>query len=125
MIDIYGGTLASIRAGDDTDGDGISNINEYIAGTYAYDPADGFPLALLGPNAGASSLELLAIRGRSYSLQGSSDLRTWTSVPFRLTGPGSQPPLLNSFQAADVRMLQVEVPAQPGVTNRYFRALVR
>ena len=125
LIDIYGGNLASIRPGDDTDGDGISNLNEYIAGTYAFDPTDGFSLALLGLNAGASSLELLAIRGRSYSLQASSDLRTWTPVPFRVTGPGSLPTLLNNYQATDVRMLQVEVPPQPGTTNRYFRALVR
>ena len=125
LIDIYGGNLASIRPGDDTDGDGISNLNEYIAGTYAFDPTDGFSLALLGLNAGASSLELLAIRGRSYSLQASSDLRTWTPVSFRLTGPGSPPTLLNNYLATDVRMLQVEVPPQSGTTNRYFRALVR
>ena len=125
LIAIYGGTLASINPNGDLDGDGISNLNEYLAGTYAFDPMDGFSLTLIGLNAGVSTLELLAIRGRNYSLQTSSDLRTWSPVQFRLTGPGSQPVLLDNYQATDVRMIQVEVSFQPGATNRYFKALVR
>jgi hypothetical protein len=33
--------------------------------------------------------------------------------------------LRNNYQATDVRTLRVEVPPQPGVTNRFFRALVQ
>ena len=43
---VQGGTLANIRPGDDLDGDGISNYNEYLTGTYAFDPTDGFFLPL-------------------------------------------------------------------------------
>jgi len=125
LIAIYGGTLASIRPGDDSDGDGISNLDEYLAGTYAFDPTDGFALAITGVNAGVSSLEFLALRGRNYTIQASPDFRVWNTVSFRLPSDAAQTPLRNNYQATDVRNLRVNVPSQPGVTNRYFRALVQ
>ena len=125
LIAIYGGTLASIRPQDDTDGDGISNLNEYLAGTYAFDPTDGFRLVLTASNAGASTMEFLALRGRSYSIQASPNLQQWTPVNFRVVSGGVPGVLLSNYAANDVRTLQIEVPIQPGATNRYFRALVQ
>jgi hypothetical protein len=125
LIAIYGGTLASIRPNDDSDSDGLTNLQEYLAGTYAFDPSDGFALAITGVNAGASALEFLALRGRNYTIQASTDFRTWTSVPFRLATDAAQAALRNNYQATDVRTLRVEVPPQAGVTNRFFRALVQ
>ena len=125
LIAIYGGTLASINPNDDTDGDGISNLNEYLAGTYAFDPTDGFALTLAGVNAGNSVLEFLALRGRNYSIQASPDFRTWSTVSFRLASDAAQAALRNNYQAIDVRTLRIEVPTQTGATNRFFRALVQ
>ena len=126
LIDIYGGTLASINPNDDTDGDGISNLDEYLAGTYAFDPSDGFRLSLVGLNAGNSQLEFLAIRGRNYTIQSSSNLQQWTSLGFRVVTGGVAGALQNNYQAKDVRLLKVEVPFQIGAeTNRYFRAIVQ
>jgi hypothetical protein len=125
LIDIYGGTLASIRPGDDTDGDGISNLNEYLAGTYAFDPSDGFRLTVTSVEAGDSDLEFLAIRGRTYSIQASANLQQWTPVNFGiLTGdvPGA---LQSTYPSTDLRMLKVRVPFQPDATNRFFRAMVQ
>src|SRR6185369_12599050 len=64
----------------DLDGDGISNRTEYLAGTYAFDPADGFRLTLTGVTAGASDMEFLAIRGRTYTVEASLNLKQWTPV---------------------------------------------
>ena len=125
LIALYGGTLSSINPNDDSDGDGISNLNEYLAGTYAFDPADGFRLDLVGLNVGASVLEWMAIRGRTYTLQASSDLKTWSTVSFRIPAEGAQAALRQNYPATDVRTLRVEVPPQAGVTNRYFKALVQ
>ena len=125
LIDIYGGTLGSINPNGDNDGDGIPNLDEYLAGTYAFDPSDGFRLTVTGAEAGASDLEFLAIRGRTYSIQSSPNFQQWTQVNFGvLTGnvPGA---LQSNYRATDVRMVKVRVPDQPGVTNRYFRALVQ
>jgi hypothetical protein len=125
LIAIYGGNLGGINPNDDLDGDGISNLDEYLAGTYAFDPTDGFRLSIISVQAGVSALEFLAIRGRNYSLQASPDLLTWAPVQFRFSGTGASPALLDDYRAPDVRTARVEVPFQSGATNRYFRALVR
>jgi len=127
LIAVYGGTLGSIRPNDDLDGDGISNLNEYLAGTYAFDPDDGFYLTIVDANAGNATLEFLTLRGRNYKLEASPDLRQWAPVGFRVLNGGTSTGLpRDSYQSSDVRVLRVEVPAQAGgETNRYFKALVQ
>src|SRR5262245_16533510 len=128
LIAALGGnlTLADIRPNDDSDGDGISNLNEYLAGTYAFDPADGFSLALVESNPSASVLQFLTIRGRTYPLESSVDLKQWTPVQFRVTSDGPTAPLRDNYLANDVRLLRVETPFQAGgETNRYFKARVQ
>ena len=131
LIALLGGglTLADIRPGDDADGDGINNLNEYLAGTFAFDPNDGFRLKQFAGGTGDSvMLEFLALTGRRYSLETSSDLRSWKPVQFRLISeePPTATELMNEYRSADVRLLQVEVPDVGGVsTNRYFRGLVQ
>jgi hypothetical protein len=127
LIDIYGGTLASINPNDDSDGDGISNLDEYLAGTYAFDPTDGFTLSIVSVTSeGHSQLEFLAIRGRTYTVQASSDLQQWTPVNFRVITGGVPGAIENDYLATDVRLLRVEVPFQSGAqTKRYFKAVVR
>lgn len=113
-------------ANGDADGDGISNLDEYLAGTFAFDPTDGFRLTLVETSQGNSTLEFLAIRGRTYTLQGSSNLRTWTPIAFRVLAGGIPGSLQNSYVSTDVRNLQVLVPPQAGAgTNYYFKALVQ
>lgn len=126
LIAVYGGTLSTIRPGDDSDGDGITNLDEYLAGTYAFDPADGFRLALTGFSATGSRLEFTALRGRSYLIQASPDLQRWTPVQFQLLGGTGTPALVEGYRSPDVRLLRVEIPFQAGgETNRYFRARVQ
>jgi hypothetical protein len=128
LIAALGGNLAlaAIRPNDDADGDGISNLNEYLAGTYAFDPSDGFSLTLVGFNAGASVLEFLALRGHTYAIESSFDLKQWAPVQFRLTSEGPSAPARDNYLASDARVLRVEVPFQSGgQTNRYFKARVQ
>ena len=106
----------------DADGDGISNRHEYVAGTYAFDAKAGFRLTLSGVNNGNSTLEFLAIRGRTYTVQASANLQQWTPVEFHVE---SGAPLQSHYTATDHRTLRLEVPFQIGTTNRYFKALVQ
>jgi len=126
LIDIYGGSLEDIGPDDDTDGDGIKNIDEYIAGTYAFDPADGFRLSIQEVVNKNSRLEMFVIRGRNYTLHSSYDLKQWTPVNFRVLANGTPGPIVSNYQSTEVQYLRVEVPFQIGAeTNRYFRALVQ
>jgi hypothetical protein len=112
-------------ANDDADGDGTSNLEEYRAGTFAFDPNDGFRLTLVELNDGDTTLEFLAIRGRTYTVQASLNLRQWTQVNFRVVTGGLPGTLQDSYSASEVQNLRIEVPAQAGATNRYFRAIVQ
>jgi hypothetical protein len=122
-----GGTLADIRPGDDSDGDGISNYDEYLAGTFAFDPADGFRLTPVVGGTAAPVLEFLAIGGRTYTLQSSTNLQSWTPVQFRIPASGANAPLLPSYRATGVSLLRVEPALPPGMpaTGFFFKAKVQ
>lgn len=125
IIAMLGGTLASITPDGDDDGDGISNLKEYLSGTLPFDASDGFRLTMIGPSGGAARLEFLAIRGRTYSLQSSTDLQHWTPVPFQIISGATAGPLQDSYLSTEVRLLQLEVPAESSATYRYFKAVVQ
>ena len=118
--------LTQVRPGDDSDRDGMTNRQEYLAGTYAFDPKDGFTLNILRLNNGVPVLEFTAIRGRTYTLQGSPDLKTWTTQSFRIPAEGATAPTRASYPAADVRKLQIEAIADAGQpVPRFFRLLTQ
>jgi len=115
-------TLQDIRPGDDFDGDGISNLNEYLAGTYAFDPQDGFRLDIIGVQEGKPQLEFIVIQGRTYTLLASADLKTWTPIEFRIPADGPAAASQASYRATDVHVLRVEPVlggAQPAAN--YFK----
>jgi hypothetical protein len=116
--------LLALKPDGDEDGNGLTNLQEYLAGTYAYDPDDGFSLTVIEVIAGTMVLEFLAVQGRTYSIEVSENLQLWTSVPFRSVAAGPESPWVNSYTATDVRLLKVALPtATPA--NRFFRAKVQ
>ncbi len=119
-------TLADIRPGDDADGDGLSNLQEYLAGTYAFDPKDGFALAIRSVESGRSLLEFTAIRSRSYTIEGSHDMQSWTTVPFKLSTDAATVTGREVYVSNDVRPIRALVgPFDEGATTpRFFRLLV-
>lgn len=120
-------TLADIRPGDDADGDGLTNLQEYLAGTYAFDPQDGFTLAIKGLGIGNAQLQFTVIRGRSYTIEGAlTPQGPWTPIPFRVSAEGASAPVRNSYAASDVRILKVSTSpsTDPATEPRFFRLMV-
>lgn len=121
-----GKTLGDIRPGDDTDADGLSNLNEYLAGTYAFDPGNGFTLDIRSVENEGAVLEFTAVRDRTYTLHCSTDMIRWVEVPFLVVAGGGE--TLRSYTAREVRPMKVKPvlngldPAGPGV---FFKLLVR
>lgn len=116
--------LSAVDPAADADGDGLSNRDEYLAGTYAFDPAHTFQLAIAGLNQGAPVLRFTAIPGRAYGLEGSDDLQAWRSLGFRVVGGGGEE--VRAFAATEVQPVSVEVPGRDdGAIPRFFRLVVR
>ena len=105
----------------DFDGDGISNFLEYVAGTFAGDPAERLELRLTNKTPAAVSLEFYTITGKVYGIEESADLKTWQTVPFTVS-TGSPPAILHRAQAIGITTAQVAAPA---TTSRFYRLTVR
>lgn len=125
LLALKAGSLKDINPDDDFDGDGLSNLQEYLAGTYAFDDKDGFTLKAIRRNGGLPVLEFMAVRGRSYRIYGSANLHDWSEVPFKSAGQ-SEGSMQSHFQASDTRVMQVEVnPRLGSETMGFFKLMVR
>jgi len=105
----------------DFDGDGITNYQEYVAGTFAGDATERFELVLRDKTATAVACEFYGITGKVYSIEQSTDLRTWTSVSFSVAGAGS--PVV-FHRALGVGVVAASIATTPGPA-RFYRLIVR
>ncbi len=117
--------LTKVKPGEDA-GNGLNYLQTYYAGTYVVDPKNGFALNILGFTNGTPLLEFLAVNGRTYTLLGSRDLKTWKTVAFRVPAEGTNAVARGSFQADAVKTVRMEVAspdAEPPPT--YFRLMLQ
>lgn len=117
--------LAQVNPGDDSDGDGMSNLREYLAGTYAFDPENGFALQITEVRETGARMKFTSVRGRSYRLEGSMDLKEWAPASFRVPAEGANGSTRSVFVGSAVRMVEVEAlkPADQPET-RFYRLMV-
>ena len=66
-------------AGADLDRDGANNLSEFISGTDPTDPADYFRILEVQREANLITIHWPSILGKTYSVQWSTDLRSWTT----------------------------------------------
>lgn len=72
----------------DTDGDGMSDGGEAIAGTDPRDPASRLELGV-APAGGGVELRWTAVPARAYQIESSADLKTWSvAQPWFTPAPG-------------------------------------
>jgi hypothetical protein len=106
----------------DLDGDGISNLSEYIAGTYAADPTSYIELQIKEKGVNFARLEFFRVTGKTYRLQRTNDLApgSWTPVDFALT-KGAVP--ASFHRALDVGPLPIFVV--PLAEKEFYRLTVQ
>jgi hypothetical protein len=89
------------RAADDADGDGMNNLQEYLAGTSPVNPASVLKILSVSPPAGASApITFLAVSNHAYTVEfkAALDTNAWS--------------VLQTYPAAPTnRLIQVPVPA--------------
>ena len=115
--------LGDINPNDDTDGDGMSNLDEYISGNYAFDKEDGLRLDIVQKGESGAVLEFMGIRGRTYTVQGSPDLKEWNDVSFQVDGEEGE---FKHVRANKVRKFRITVPSEEaGAPVKFFKLMVQ
>jgi hypothetical protein len=102
------------RTGD-FDGDGQSNWLEYVAGTFAGDATERFDLKIHGRTASQVEFSFFAITGKTYTIERTTDMKTWAQVPFTVGTPGAGAP---SWQAGEVGVVSAFTASGTGETVR-------
>lgn len=131
MPDENGWNLSLITRDGDFDGDGVSNWDEYIAGTFATDPTDYLALQMIATDADHARLRFYGIYNKVYSLESSTDLQTWTPVPLILGDPASTEfedvanlPAQASVRAEDTTFIDLYAPGDAS-GRTFYRLKVR
>lgn len=88
-------TVSQHDANADYDGDGVSNFNEYLAGTNPGDPTSYLHITQGSLSGSTITLTFPSVTGRQYSVEGSTDLSTWLVIDSSLSGNGS--PITQSY----------------------------
>lgn len=104
---VSAGGIEKVLPEDDSDGDGITNLDEYLAGTLAFDADHGFRMKFKEFNEEQMVFEFIAVRGRIYWLLESTDLEHWSDAPFQIQGNDT---FLTSYLAASSGPVQIVLP---------------
>ncbi|MBA4389152.1 MAG: hypothetical protein C0404_14360, partial [Verrucomicrobia bacterium] len=78
-------------AAQDADGDGMTNLQEYVAGTDPANAASRFQCSVFGVQGGAFGLRFLTVAGRTYGVIAKGDLggtSQWSVVANGIAGTG-------------------------------------
>lgn len=117
--------LSAVSPDADADQDGLSNLQEYLSGTYAFDPENGFELKLILDDPNPPVVEFMAIKGRTYSVMASHDFEAWTPLEFSVEGEDTT---ISSehYLADDVRRVRATILKQDSLANyQFFKLMVQ
>lgn len=118
-------TLEGLKPGDRLNGNPLSVLDAYLAGTYAWDPKDGFRLDIVSFSQADPVLEFVALRGRSYTVVGSDDLQGWKPMRFRMDGVNSDSPR-SFYQTTQLQRVRVVVGGEAGeAAPKFYKLLVK
>jgi hypothetical protein len=120
-----GWDLSLIDKNGDFDGDGVSNGTEYIAGTYATDSDSVLILSIKEKLTTSARLEFYAFYGRSYTLESTTDLKTWTAVPFSLGDPAAPDAAASQSSLTSTVTDVISIYADASAPSTYYRLIAR
>src|SRR5690606_9708286 len=115
------GSLEDINPDHDADGDSLTNLQEYLVGTYAMDRFDSLNLKVVDTQPDLVELQFVAITGRSYRLRSSSESQEWTDESFAIEPEGE---LYGRWLASDLRLIRAFVPRDDSENSKIYRLYV-
>ena len=113
-------TLADVTPGGDIDGDGLTNLQEQLLGSSPNNAGDGLKLEVLEVIDGQAHITFVSVRGRTYGIKASTDLKVWNNVQFSLEQGGSTG---LSFLATDTVVSHAYIPLN-GATSMNLKLSV-
>jgi hypothetical protein len=118
--------LSSLNANSVLTPDGLTLRQQYLLGTYPFDPGDPLKILLLGFNGNAPILQFPTVAGRSYTVLSSSDLKNWNPVSFNLSSDAAGSAGRAFYAATTIATIQVTTaPPPPGTTRQFYKIMVQ
>lgn len=118
-------TLEGLKPGARLNGNSMSVMEAYLAGTYAWDPKDGFRVDIVDFSQSNPVLEFVALRGRSYTVSASDDLQVWKPMSFQVQGATADSPR-SFYQSTQLQRVRVVVAGEAGqAPPKFFKLLVK
>jgi len=106
-------------------GNALTVMESYVAGTYAWDPKDGFRLDIHSMDPAGPVLRFMGLRGRSYTISGSDDLKAWAPLRFTVRGQANTGEV-GFFQPTAMQEVRVVVRRHGDeALPRFFRLAVQ
>ncbi len=106
--------------------DGLTLWQQYMLGTYPFDPGNPLKIVFFGFNGAAPILQFPTVAGRSYTVLESADLRNWTPVAFHLTSDSPGGAARAFYLAPTTAAIQLYTALAPaGSTQQFYRILVQ
>ena len=120
-----GWDLSLIDKNGDLDKDGVSNYTEYVAGTYATDSSSVLSVSIKEKLATSARLEFYAFYGKSYTLESTTDLKTWAAVPFSLSDPAAPDAAAAQSSLTSTVTEVISIYADAAAQSTYYRLIAR
>lgn len=123
-------SIEDVDGTGDFDGDGVSDYDEYLASTYAFERRDKMALELIHYHSAASvaEFEFLVITGKTYKIEATTDLKSgnWQAVDMYQEMNNMDPSVgFNTHYADSVDMLNVYAPSLGDGNATFYRLRVR
>ena len=118
--------LSAINGNSVLSPDGLTLRQQYLFGTYPFNPSEPCAVTFAGFQNGAPVLQFPTITGRYYSVLASADAKTWVTTAFQLAGdaPGSAP--RSYYYAPGITTAEVHVlPPNGAVRAQFYRIQVQ
>lgn len=118
--------LASIHANSVLTSDGLTLRQQYVFGTYPFNPSQPCRVTLAGFQGSSPTLQFPTMTGRYYSVLISSDTVHWSTASFYLPTDDPSGPARTSYYSPGIGTAEVQVlPASTPAPQQFYRILVQ